>query len=308
MSRPSPHRFFSLEYSIRAREVVLLVLLAALAGLSMYVARTDTTAFGLLSKPIEQDFVPVVVDFHTDILDDAPFLDLNVEAGQEKEVTQVNGAVLNPKTPAAPLTIQAQNARTGTEVVVSWTLPESSLTLRSNLYRKASTATAEELIAEHVEGEIWKDAAALANTTYTYRLHTVAQDLDVPETWYESTEGLTVTATPKDTIAPPAPTQAMVEPVVTEDLESALRITWTHPEDAESVKIYRSQSSGSRGTLAATVLVTDTAEYIDTTAPDNITVWYTLVSVDAAGNTSSEDFALPVPGNPDPFNYGVLLR
>lgn len=284
------------------------MLLATLAGLSMYVARTDTTAFGLLSKPIEQDFVPVVVNFHTDILDDVPFLDLNVHAGQETQITQVEGAVLNPKTPPEPLTIRAQNARIGTEVVVSWTLPESSLTLRSNLYRTASTATTEELIAEHVEGEIWKDITALEDTTYTYRLHTAAQDVDVPETWYESEKSLTVTITPKDTIAPAAPTNVIVEPVLTEDSAAALHITWTHPEGTESVKIYRSERSDSRGALLTTVLVTDAAEYTDTTAPDNTTVWYTLVSVDAAGNTSSEDFALPVPGNPEPFNYDVLVQ
>lgn len=305
MSRTSSNRFFSIRNAVRTREVLLLVLLAILAGLSMYVARTDTTAFGLLTKPIQQDFVPVVLNFHTEVLDSTPLLELRIDAGKESSATQVQSELINPSVPPAPLTIDVANARTGAEVVVTWTLPESSLTLLSNVYRSGDTEGTEQLIAEHITATSWKDTTVVEGETYTYRIASAVADGD---TWYESEESVKATVTALDTIAPAAPTNVLVQPIVNTEGKDVLEVTWIHPEDAAEVRVYRSAVHGSRGELVATVLITQSAEYLDNEAPDNTPVWYTLVSVDAAGNTSSEDFALPMPGNANPFNYGVLVQ
>ena len=65
-----------------------------------------------------------------------------------------------------------------------------------------------------------------------------------------------------------------------------LNLAWTNPTDADlaSVKIYRSETQGSLGSLVATV--TSSTVYSDTGLTNGTTYYYTLRAVDTSGNES----------------------
>jgi hypothetical protein len=123
---------------------------------------------------------------------------------------------------------------------------------------------------------------------------------------FEAAVAPSAVAVSADVIAPSAPANVVVSltEVTAEDgtVIPALRITWTDPleEDVAGFVLYRSTQFGTRGDSLGE-LVTGNPEYIDTTAPRNTPVYYTLVSRDLAGNMSSDDFQSPVPGNLSPF-------
>jgi len=87
--------------------------------------------------------------------------------------------------------------------------------------------------------------------------------------------------TEEDTIPPPAPTLARTKALG----EGRIQITWTNPtEDFSHAKIYRSEILGELGEIR--VLRVLGSGFTDTGVVDGNTYFYTVRSVDAAGNES----------------------
>ncbi|MBI4142436.1 hypothetical protein HY480_01015, partial [Candidatus Uhrbacteria bacterium] len=86
-----------------------------------------------------------------------------------------------------------------------------------------------------------------------------------------------------DTTPPTAPTAVQV---INSGTGSALYLFWVNPTDADfsTVRIYRSTTAGSLGSLIAT---TRTSPYVDTGLAEGTTYSYTFRSVDANGNESA---------------------
>lgn len=296
MNNTHTHRHVRRHSAISLREVLLVLLVALLGGVTLYVSNDSNTAFGLLNQPVYADFVPVRITFRTDTLLSQPFLELNV-VDRNKSATQVSGDDFDTSNPPAVTNVSAFNTRVGGEVMVYWTFPDHVTTV--NVYRKNPTGK-EEKIATNVTDNFYRDTNVENTVVYTYRVVSTVVDGDsVIESTADASE---VTAVPTDTIAPQAPTDISVL-----QIDSAggkgLHITWVNPteEDVESIVVYRSVQYGTRGEQVATIPVTDPSEYNDTDAPTNTTVYYTVVAVDAAGNASSDDFQMPLPGNDSPF-------
>jgi len=87
--------------------------------------------------------------------------------------------------------------------------------------------------------------------------------------------------TEDDTVPPPAPTLIRTKALG----EGKINITWTNPtEDFSHIKIYRSEVLGELGDIRA--LKVFGSEFIDTGVVDGSTYFYTVRSVDTAGNES----------------------
>jgi len=281
------------------REALLVVLVGALAFVAIYVSTDTNTAFGLLTQPVYADFVPVKVVFHSDVLLSEPFLELQL-VNRNPSTQQVSGSIFDPTNPPPVTDLTALNTRIGSEVIVYWTLPAQVKTV--NVYRANTTkGEAEVRVAENLAAEQYVDTTVVDGEVYVYRVITTVVD---GEKIYESTATAPKTAvTPSDGIPPQAPTAVRVEQVDAVDGGLGLRITWTNPtaKDLAVLVIHRSTQLGSRGQKVASVPARDPAEYIDTEAPKNTPVYYTVVAYDNAGNASSDDFQMPLAGNSSPF-------
>lgn len=297
------HKFIPRSRAVRIRELVLLGLLFVLAGVTLYISSSHDSTFGLLSEPVRQNFPKVVTQFQTNVLDDPAFLSLELNDDTTQTGTQTSAELEDPKIPPEAVNISAFNENTGDAIVLEWTKPDSSLSLKTNIYRSTSSDSTPTLVAEHLDGMTWVDTTVEAKTTYTYQV-TMANEVD--GTWYESSKSLQAIVEAKDTINPLPPTNVTVERTTTDDGSLALKISWTQPANAAEVEIYRSSIYGNRGSLLTTVDTTEAAQYLDTTAKANVQYWYTLVSVDASQNVSSGDFAFPAPGNKNPFDYTTI--
>lgn len=286
--------------AVRAREVILGILLCLLTGITVYVAQTNTTSFGLV-QPIRQDFPSIVTDFPTEILYDTTFLEFDVQESRDAD-EQVSAALIDPRQLPEPVAMTAVNTKVGNAIVLTWELPKTPTSLYSTIDRIQGPTTVR--LAEHIAETTFVDDTVVTGETYTYTVTTVAQDPKT-EKWYESARGISATVQAIDDLAPLAPTQVSIAQDDENDV-TGLRITWVHPEHASEVRIYRSDRYGQRGVLLSSVETSASPEYRDETAQPYTTYWYTLVSVDAAGNMSSDDVALPTIGNTTPFEYTVI--
>ena len=87
--------------------------------------------------------------------------------------------------------------------------------------------------------------------------------------------------TEEDTIPPPAPATIRTKALG----EGRIQIIWTNPtEDFSYAKIYRSEMLGELGEIRASLVFV--SEFTDTGVVDGNTYFYTVRSVDAAGNES----------------------
>jgi hypothetical protein len=112
--------------------------------------------------------------------------------------------------------------------------------------------------------------------------------------------GGTPSPAPTTDITPPgAPTNIQVTDLKT---GSSLKISWTKPTDSDfsSIRIYRSTSSGTLGTLVVTATSTT---YTDTNLTKNQIYYYTLRSVDKSGNESTN--TTQTSGTPTILEKGV---
>jgi fibronectin type 3 domain-containing protein len=285
------------------RESVLIFCVAILAGVAIYTSRSDNTAFGLLSQPVYADFIPVDIAFRDEVLLSQPFLELDV-VDRDTSATQVEAQLFDSTNSPAVTDLTALNTRVGGEVMVYWAFPEG--VAMANVYR-SSVGSEETLLGARVAEPLFFDDQVENGEAYTYRVVSVVVDDTDTTKEFESSTSLEVVVTPVDLIAPHAPTDVRVATVDTDD-GPALRIAWTNPpeKDTASLSIFRSTQFGTRGVFVGSVNVADDPVYTDATAPKNTDVYYTVVSYDEAGNSSSGDFQSPLPGNAFPFTpFGV---
>ncbi len=289
-----------------AKEVTLLVLVGVVAGLSMYVARDDSTALGLLpGRPALADQLPVIRQFRTSVLVSEPFLELDIRESANP-ASQVEGRLFDPTDPPPVTDLNVLNTRIGNEVALFWSMPEDIL--RVSIYRTELTDVDEEtqkkrntegeLIAEDVTGNSYIDDTVEDGVVYQYE---VVSQYDYKGKVYLGS-GVVETVIPSDEVPPAAPTNVIVRSR-NEGKEAALEVLWVHPtaEDFDLVRVYRSSTYGNRGEEVAVVRSGQTGAYLDTEVDPNERYYYTVVAYDEAGNASSIDFQAPAPGNTAPF-------
>ncbi|MFC1597915.1 fibronectin type III domain-containing protein [Patescibacteria group bacterium] len=289
---------------LRMKEVAFIGLIGMVAALSMYTARDDHSAFGLLtpSQIAYAQQMPVITSFRSGVLVEEPFLELEMYP-QPKGEQQVAATLLDPKNPPPVEKLEAYNTRVGDEVSLFWTRPASVLTV--DIYRaevdeeaRPEELAAEELVAENVADLVYLDTTVKDDVAYQYRVVSVSQ---VDGIKYSATNSPAVEVTPSDEIPPQMPTNVLA--TSTANGASGLTITWTNPteEDFDHVKIFRSAQYGERGEKIAEVSQAKPTQYLDSTVKANQVYYYSVVAYDTAGNGSSDAFQMPEVGNEYPF-------
>ncbi len=284
--------------TVSAKEVLLVVLVAVLAAVSMYGSRDDHTAFGLLNGPVYATDLPVITSFRTKTLVRTDLLNL-ATSGPVGSTEQVAGHYVNPAAPPSVIELEAKNTHVGGEVLLSWTFPQGVETVDVYRNEEAADPNTEVRIAEAVAASTFIDRDANNGQRYVYRVVSViTRDAQT----YRSSPSSTVVGVAADTIPPGVPIAVTVASHELGD-QFGLLVQWQHPtdEDVDRVEVYRSTRYGVEGDLIGTVHVDEAPQWFDTTAPSATTVYYTLVAVDRSGNVSVDPFSIPLPGNAQPF-------
>lgn len=298
------------------KELLLVALVAVLAGVVIYDTVNERSALGLIPTAAFANANPIILTFRTEALVEEQFLDLNFATAQYAG-EQTGGTVTDPLSPPPVTNVDASNTRIGGEVALFWTLPAG--VEHVNIYREEREGE-EKLLVEQVEGERYIDTDAGNGQRYTYRVASVViiVGADGAENVYESTEKPAGLVAVRDVIPPAAPTQVTVTTYAIDDASeesgdenTGLEITWEQPADADlrAIVVYRSELYGDRGAEVTRITVPADADtqaekytsYRDADLAVNNTYYYTVVAVDAAGNESSDVFQLTAPGNPNPF-------
>lgn len=283
---------------VSVKEVLLVVLVAVLAAVSIYGSRDDHTAFGLLNGPVYATDLPIITSFRTAALVRTDLLVLST-SGPSESTEQVVGQYVNPLTPPPVTMLSALNTHVGGEILLSWVFPLGVDTI--DVYRRVESADAatEERIAEAVRESTYLDQDAKNGERYVYRVVSVVTRDDQT---YSSSPSPTVVGVAADTIPPGAPVAVTVESHERGDVFGLL-IQWQHPmdEDLDRVDVYRSAQYGVQGDVVGTAHADEAPQWFDVTAPAATSVYYTLVAVDRSGNSSVDPFSIPLPGNAQPF-------
>lgn len=275
----------------RMKEVLLVSLVIVLAAVVGYTSQETHTAFGILDQPVYAHGVPVVTSFADGSLSGAQVLQLDVPSTGSGAV-QAPATLIVPTHPEPVRNVQAINTRVGKEVALFFDRPATVAAV--NIYRN------EELLVEHWTEEQYIDTELENGVSVVYRVTSVAT---VDGVDYLADSSGTATAVPSDQIPPFQPTTIMVTSVNDPVEGEGLQITWTMPadDDLDHITLYRSEVYGNRGDAVTTLPADGDSSYRDTSVQPNVTYYYTVVAVDAAGNASSGDFSIPTPGNPSPF-------
>lgn len=313
MSTPLQNDIAQMAYHHRRRwlffkEVLLLLLVGLVAGLSMYVARDNHSALGLLpARPALAEQLPVITSFRSAALISEPFLELDIRESAHAE-QQVSGTVFDPTNPPPVEQFSVLNTRVGGEVALFWTLPEgveevsiyrTTISNPDDVSLERRDVGNEKSVAEGVTDQWYREAGLTDGVVYQYRVVSLSTYED---TVYESAVGSVDAIIPSDEVAPQAPANVTVR-TSTIDGEAALEVLWTHPDnvDFDQVRVYRSAVYNDRGEEVAVVQANQTAAYLDEDVAPNETYYYTVVAYDVAGNASSTDFQAVAPGNANPF-------
>ncbi|MFH1426236.1 MAG: hypothetical protein ABIG66_02270 [Candidatus Kerfeldbacteria bacterium] len=284
--------------SLFIREVIFIMLVAVVGGLAVYTSRDDHSAFGLFNRPAYAQEMPAIISFRSDVLTGEAFLELELYP-QAVSAEQVEATLADPKTPPPVSDLTVLNTRVGDEVALFWTRPE--FVQMVNIYRATidgSTVKDRKLIAEGFSGLEYIDDTVQNRVRYEYSVVSVNE---VGGKTYASADSPSVLITPTDEIPPSPPRNVGITPVL-ESQKTGLLLTWelSGEEDVDLVRLYRSTSYGNRGEELAAIKKKAPQEYFDAVDP-NKTYYYTVVSVDASGNSSSDDFQMPTAGNSLPF-------
>lgn len=281
------------------KELLLVALVAILAGLSIYISQDNHTSFGLLSQVAYADVIPVITSFRTGVLTDERLLDLQIRSPY-KSYDQVEGFVQNPSDPPPLESFTALNTRVGGEIGLYWTLPDTTLldNVAVNVYRKLADESdlKEQLVVERSTETAFVDGTVKNGSVYMYRAVTVAKD-EKKQKDYESKESLIVTVVPSDQIPPQAPTEVTVLPVVgSTDGQNGLMVEWTNPtdEDFDHSEIYRSTVFGDRGDLLVRIERTENTTFVDPSVKPGDRKEYTVltfVSEEATPSITTVDAA-----------------
>lgn len=218
---------------------------------------------------------------------------------------QYTGIALDATKPMPPEKVAIDNQKTGKKLNISWRIPEYVNFNLVRIYRIAPGESEPTLIHEA------KIVEAAAGTRGTYQ----DTDLENDEAYYylvrtaykdngnewESANAVPIVGIPTDEIAPDPPLNVTVR----SSGENGIVISWIEPNDSDFAfaRIYRSTVEGSLGELiypqGFDEWEEDETQFIDPVA-SNIPYYYTVTSVDWAGNESSKDI-LAAPARSNPF-------
>ncbi|HLD21993.1 MAG TPA: hypothetical protein VJB65_03770 [Patescibacteria group bacterium] len=284
--------------SVIAKEMIVLFLVAALAGL-IIVTATDKSALGILNETQQKQAMPSIPTLSSNILEQKGLLQLDVDRYQRTRPTQTMATFTRQNTPPQVEKLDVFDDHSGEKLVLYWTLPLGVQYV--SIYKRTAKETEEKLIVDKTTAQMFIDTNVQDGTTYEYRAVSVIIGKDKKE--YTASVTPTVTITPHDTLAPQHPMNVVVTIIDTEE-KSGLHIQWDAvlDEDVDHYTLFRSEQFGTRGTAVATVPATEKREYLDSTVQPNDTYYYTVVAYDVVGNGSSDNFSLPTPGNSNPFS------
>lgn len=188
---------------------------------------------------------------------------------------------LDATPPAVPTGVTAVDATTGGKINLSWTNPTDSDFSMIKIYRSTASGTLGSAVFIGLAIS-WSNTGLTNGVAYYYTVRAV--DTSSNET--TNTTQVSATPTAPDTTPPAVPTTGGT-PVVNTQAGGTLTISWTNPADSDFafVRIYRSTTSGVLGNLVYDN-VTGTS-VTDTGLTNNATYYYTIRSVDTAGNEST---------------------
>jgi hypothetical protein len=154
-----------------------------------------------------------------------------------------------------------------------------------SVYRTTNSGSYGSALATNLLSSDYVDNTAVNGTTYYYVVTATGTN------GIESGFSIEVSAEPRDTVAPAAPTGL----AATED-DGSVSLDWADntEDDLGTYSVYRSTSSGSYGSALATGL--GSSEYIDNDVTNNTTYYYVVTATDTNGNESdqsTEIFATP---------------
>lgn len=237
----------------------------------------------------------VITKFETAVLDNPVYLLLRPRTPVRLS-DQVSAVATDRTLPAAPLNLLSIDQKIGQTITLTWEPALGEEYIGYNVYRAAVATDPGKLLASLVTATTYTDTTADTGTTYTYTVEGVVRNGSQS---VASVRSNVATTTATDSTPPHAPTKVLAEN--TQD-GLAIRVTWINPPDQDFsvVRLYRSAVFGETGTLLADQVVGE--EYVDTQVPANNTeVFYSVTSVDTAGNESPKALRTLPPGNPNPF-------
>ncbi len=212
------------------------------------------------------------------------------EASVSVYAQQTLAIVTQGAVPVSPADATAGDMHVGGAILLTWQTPTFDPSIsEAVVYRSDVSGTLGEVIArvkpastialkDSYVDRATADHPLVDNQTYYYTVRTV----NAGGVESENTQQVPGLAT--DTTAPNSPTGV----VLTNLQDGTLKIAWDIPEDdTSSLDIYRSLLPASIGELQLADVDPYLGEVIDTAITPEVVYYYTLVSKDAAGNTSS---------------------
>ena len=189
---------------------------------------------------------------------------------------------------------------------LAWGIPRGQMYDGVRIERDTSPAFKQPVVIGEqlpAEGELF-DTAVENLQTYYYRFQSYRSD---PAQVSDYSDTLSVI--PSDTTSPPPVTITSIISLPLSELPSNIKagvsITWaTSTPEVVEYEIYRSTVQGQLGELVASV-PSDQLQTNDTTVQPGVTYYFSVLAVDASGNTSALKITVPATvGNSTPFSNG----
>lgn len=246
-------------------------------------------------SPLKAQSTAVITQFNTAIMNNPVYLLLRPRV-PVRLPSQVTAIATDETTPAAPTLLRAIDQKVGQIITLEWEPALGEEYTGYNVYRALTQDAEGKLLIGDYADITYTDATAETGTTYYYSIEGVVRG-STGKSASQRSNILTGTAT--DSTPPHAPTE-----VIAKNTQDGLSITltWVNPPEADfaGVRVYRSVSFGSLGELIADAVQGET--YTDTAVPqNNLSVYYTVTSVDVIGNESPSTLRTTPPGNSNPF-------
>lgn len=246
-------------------------------------------------SPLKAQGSAVITQFNTAVLNNPVYLLLRPR-DPVRLTEQVTAIATDGTAPAAPTLLRTIDQKVGKIITLEWEPALGEEYTGYNIYR-AQTADAEGKLVISDYGDItYTDETAETGTTYYYSVQGIVRGQAGKSVSQRSN---VVTGTATDSTPPHAPTQVQAEN--TQDGLS-ITLTWVNPTESDfaGIRIYRSSTFGALGELIAENIQGET--YTDTAVPqNNLSIYYTVTSVDVIGNESPSTLRTAPPGNPNPF-------
>lgn len=281
----------------RRRTLILTIvlILVAIAGVVFasrrFLSKPPTNTQAASTSATSNISLSTIRSLDTSILRDPRLLELRARSGFSTS-PQAGVRVEDPAAPQPPENVAVTDPAIGGTLSVTWTLPADARITGVRIYRSDVAGLAGEKIADlGAAASGYEDGGLTNGKTYYYLVRTTMTS------GVESTNVVQQPGQPMDAIPPAPPTDVRTQSV---DAGRAVLVSWTNPTDRDfsHLKLYRSTSIGEVGSIRFD-LVSGT-EIRDESVQPGVLYYYTVVSVDRAGNESGINL-LTTPGKPNPF-------